>query len=91
MYKCYYNINLAYLNKLFERSPVCYSLRDPYRLVQPKFRTIRYGYNSFSYFGAKVWNNLPSHIKGINDLDSFKRTITQWCLTADLRCFDVQK
>ena len=71
--------------------PPCppYILRDPYRLVQPKFRTKTYGFRSFRYFGAKVWNTLPPHLKGIDELASFKMNIAQWCLTADLSRLDL--
>ena len=89
VYRCYYGLNHVYLNELFERSPSHYNLRDPYCLVQPTFRTMKYGFRSFRYFGAKVWNTLPAHLKGIDNLASFKTNITHWCLTADLSHFDM--
>ena len=37
--------------------------------------TTRYGLNSFTYLGAKLWNRLPNHIKTIADLQEFKRNL----------------
>ena len=58
-----------------------YDLRNKSRLLQPKFNTYKYGYNSFIYLGSKLWNSLPSHLKHIDDLYNFRREIYKWCLS----------
>ena len=32
---------------------------------------------SISYQGAKIWNNIPSHVKSSNNLNSFKTSFKQ--------------
>ena len=40
---------------------------------------IKFGFKSFKYFGAKLWNVLPIDIKRSESLSIFKRSITAWC------------
>ena len=81
MYKCVYGINPPYLNELFTSKDTRYNLRDSNRLQQPEFETIRYGFRSFRYYGSKLWNALPTHLKTSENLHHFKKNITQWCLS----------
>ena len=39
-----------------------------------------HGRKSFVYFGAKLWNNLPSEIKESNSLINFKTALTNWMI-----------
>ncbi|XP_002741398.1 uncharacterized protein LOC100373793 [Saccoglossus kowalevskii] len=41
-------------------------------------RTKRYGLESLSYYGAKMWNSLPNQMKECNDLYSFKQMVSLW-------------
>ena len=79
MYKCVNNHNPSYLNDLFEQKVTPYNMRDDYRLKQYKFCTVKYGYKSFKYYGAKLWNALPPDVKCSDNLNIFKRKITEWC------------
>ena len=83
MYKCRRNLAPPYLCDLFHQSVNRYELRDSDRLIQPKFTTMKYGYRSFSYYGSKLWNNLPSDIKNSESLNIFKHRITQWCHSSE--------
>ena len=38
-------------------------MRNENALTLPNFSSIKYGYNSFRYLGAKIWNHLPNVIK----------------------------
>ena len=81
VFKCVNGTNPVYLNELFITPESNYDLRNKSRLLQPKFNTYKYGYNSFRYLGSKLWNSLPSHLKNINDLYDFRREIYKWCLS----------
>ena len=82
VYRCVNNVNPAYLNELFTKHDIQYNLRDPFILYQPKFNTIKYGYRSFQYYGAKLWNALPVEIKNSENLYTFKWKLTNWCHSA---------
>ena len=79
MYKCVNGFNSTYLNDLFTAQSNDYNLRDSSRLIQPKFNTFKFGFKSFKYFGAKLWNVLPIDIKRSESLSISKRSITAWC------------
>ncbi len=55
-----------------------YELRDFIPLIQPKFNTITYGYNTIRYQCSKIWNNLSNNLKMSNGLSSFKKSIQKW-------------
>ena len=61
--KFIHGLNPAYLNELVITHESKYDLRNRSRLLQPRFNTYRYGYNSFIYLGSKLWNSLQSHLK----------------------------
>ena len=41
--------------------------------IKPKFNIFQYGYKSFVFQGASLWNNLPLNVKNSTDLLEFKR------------------
>ena len=47
-------------------------LRDGSRLLQPKLRTTTNGWRTISYLGAKLWNDLPVHMKNIHYMDPYE-------------------
>ena len=89
MFKCIHGLNPPYLNEMFTKSPNVYNLRDHDRVVQPKFNTVAYGYKSFRYYGAKLWNSLPLEVKDTDDIKIFKRNITHWCYSGEARDMEV--
>ena len=74
-------INPAYLNEMFTVLNSEYNFRNQSRLDQPKFNTKTFGYKSFNYFGAKIWNLIPTHTKSTDDLSIFRSNIYKWCQT----------
>ena len=62
----------------FTRQITTYDLRDNNILVQPRFRTIRYGFKSIAYQGALIWNALPHHIKTIAQYKCFKNALSKF-------------
>ena len=63
---------------LFTRQITTYDLRDNNMFVQPRFRTIRYGFKSIAYQGALIWNALPHHIKTIAQYKCFKNALSKF-------------
>ena len=79
VFKCINDMNPVYINELFQMKYVPYHFRDSSRLTQNKFNTTTYGYRSFTYYGAKLWNCIPYDIKNTTDLETFKTNISIWC------------
>jgi len=61
----------------FEVKDTPYALRRVVNLIQPKFDTKTYGYNSIQYLGAKLWNMLPNECKTL-DFNAFKQFIVNF-------------
>ena len=78
VYKSFNGLSPQYIQELFMSKHMNYELRDTNKFIQKKFRTKTYGYKSFTYMGAKIWNVLPSHIKNVNNLDEFKCKVDDW-------------
>ena len=78
VYKCINNLAPDYLCNIFERQDNHYGTRNVNKLIQNRFKTYKYGYQSFKYIGSKVWNNIPSEIKNVESLREFKYNIKKW-------------
>ena len=78
VYKSVNNSNPKYLNDMFTRRDCHYNLRNNDLVHQQKFKSYKFGYKSFQYYGAKLWNALPPEVKASNSLNIFKRKITDW-------------
>ena len=76
MYKCIKETNPTYLNYLFNVQARDYQLRDSNRLIQSQFNTFKFGFKSFTYFGAKCFT---WWYKTIAESIHFKTKITKWC------------
>ena len=81
VYKCKCKCNPPYINQLLDSRKFKYELRDCDKFKQPKFNTVKYGFRSFSYYGAKLWNELPVHVKKSKTLTIFKKNMKDWCHT----------
>ena len=76
MYKCLFGLAPNYLNELFQYTEPNhqYALRSTNNILQlnvPKAKTEHFK-SSFSYAGASTWKKLPSTIKCVLSLESFK-------------------
>ena len=89
VFKCVKGLNPKYMNEMFTPKSPSYNFRDSSILVQPGFDGKSYGYRSFRYIGAKLWNMLPNNIKTTDDLQTFKREITIWCKSSSCRNLDI--
>jgi len=68
----------VYLHDLIEIKQNNYSFRYKNTANLPRVRTTRYGLNSFKYFAAKTWNELPDHFRKETSFLQFKNLINSW-------------
>ena len=67
-YKCKANENPDYINVMLNPLIKPYNLRGGPRAEQPTVNTTSCGLHSFKYHIAKLWNEMPSHIKEATSL-----------------------
>ncbi len=70
--------NPPFMKEMFTQNETMYNLRDGTTLIQPKFNTITYGRNTFTYYGSHIWNLLPNDLKNNVNYDTFKRLLKDW-------------
>ena len=63
---------------MFHKKEVNYEMRNEYLVTQPKVKNQKYGIDTFSYQGARIWNMLPSDIKSCENISQFKLKIDSW-------------
>ena len=44
----------------------------------PTINQVSFGDKSLRYYGPKIWNSLPFHIKSSENLEAFKDIIKNW-------------
>jgi hypothetical protein len=55
-----------------------YELRDSSIILQPRFSSQMYGFRSFRYQGAMLWNNLPPTMKSLKIFKEFQTAVRKW-------------
>ena len=78
VYKCMNGSAPAYLCSLFDLQNHKYNCRGHKSLKQKKFKTIKHGYQSFTYMGSKLWNALPNEARKSADVNTFKKAINDF-------------
>ena len=71
MYKVKNNLTPNYIFELFTPEILPYNLRYTEKFILPAYRTKTYGYRSFNYMGAKLWNNLDNNCRNSSSLFQF--------------------
>ena len=66
------------MNDVFEFIEKPYSLRATSHFRSKKIRTTKYGIETLSYLGPKLWNVVPNEYKTIESLEDFKAKIKTW-------------
>ena len=90
VYKCVNGLNPKYMNDMLVIRPNADRFRDSSRAIQPRFSSVGFGFKSFKYFGAKLWNVLPITVKRSDNLFIFKDRLTEWChANRSLDIFDI--
>ena len=73
---CLNNHSPKYLCALFELKNSNYNFRKSKLLDLKRPSSTKYGKNSFTYYGVKVWNSLSNEIKDVDDLHTFKNMVS---------------
>ena len=66
------------MNDVFEFIEKPYSQRTTLHFRSRKIRTTKYGIETPSYLGPKLWNLVPNEYKTIESLADFKTKIKTW-------------
>ena len=77
IYKTINNINPSFMKQIFQRRETNRTFRNQYKLNLnvPKVNQVSYGEKSLRYYGPKIWNSLPFHVKTSENLKTFKDII----------------
>ena len=80
IFKTLNNINLAFVNEIFELRKTNRAVRNQYKLnlEVPIINQVTFGAKSIRYLRPKIWNSLPFHITSSESLTTFKRIIKNW-------------
>ena len=74
-YKCLNNISPLYMSDIFIPQKVLKITRNSTHRFQMPFRRTNIGQKGMSYFGPKLWNNLPTELKLSKSTNLFKHKI----------------
>jgi len=78
VYKCLNGLNPIFLNDLFAKKIINYSLRTTNLLKLSKPRTLTYGRKSIVYRGSRMWNILDIKLKTTAKIEHFKNLLKQY-------------
>ena len=77
MFKVYKNLSSTIVAEIFcARNN--YNLRYSLLFSIPYVKTVYHGSESLSNLGPKIWNLVPSTLKKLDDVKSFKTQIKKW-------------
>ena len=80
MYKVKHELSPNFIQTLFQPMYSQYNLRSDSDFTQYNIRTLRYGSDTISYMGPKIWNKIPHDIKNSSNLNQFRLKIKCWSL-----------
>ena len=66
------------IENIFRTTEPAYSLRRDTILESRRIQTQRYGIESLTYLGPKIWSQVPNEIKESASLAVFKNKIKNW-------------
>ena len=72
------NVGPEIMKEVFEIVEGSHALRNELKLKLRKIHSVRYGIETASFVGARVWNRLPSDLKQCKSLDLFQSKIKNW-------------
>ena len=80
IYKTINKLNPEFMNNIFKAKENKRVVREQYKLnlETPEWNQVTFGAKSLKFYGSKVWNNLPSHIKTSENLIQFKSLMKNW-------------
>ena len=69
MYKISNGLSTPLMKDIFPKSRNPYNLRQNSQFYGPRINTVYHGTESISNLGPKIWDLVPSNLKGISELD----------------------
>ena len=72
------NLSPSIVQNIFRTIEPAYSLRRDTIFESHRIQTQRYGIESLTYLGPKIWSQVPSEIKESHSLAIFKNKIKNW-------------
>ena len=67
-----------------------YNVRNFQEFETERKRTVYFGLETISYRSPQLWSLLPEHMRQLNSIDQFKRSVRQWvCNTCPCRLYKV--
>ena len=80
LYKAKMGFGPEIMSEVFNFIDSPYNLRNE-KLASRNIHTVKYGSETLSYVGAKVWGSLPNEYKNTNSIGEFKSKIRSWIPT----------
>ena len=91
IYKFLHGLSPAIMGDIIKLNrPPTYNLRTRQELYSRNPKTMRYGTETISFLGPKIWAIVPQNIKNCTFLSSFKINIRKWkpdCSCRLCKCF----
>ena len=78
IFKARNNLSPPRVQNIFRTIEPAYSLRRDTIFESYRIQTQRYGIESLTYLGPKIWSQVPSEIKESHSLAVFKKKIKNW-------------
>ena len=66
------------MNEVFDFIECRYPRRNELRFKSRNIRTVRYGTETASFVGSRIWTNMPNELKKSTSLNEFKSKIKTW-------------
>ena len=77
VYKAVHHLSPKFLWDIFREKSQPYNLRNQGQMERTTKRTKRFGTDTFSDYGAKLWNSIPNNVKDL-DIKQFKVWLATW-------------
>ena len=79
VFKCVHKLAPHYLSSIYTfQDKSVHNTRSALALAQLHYKSVRYGQKTFKSYSTHLWHKLPSGIRAIADLESFKTMINTW-------------
>ena len=78
MYKVKNQLSPKIMTDVFRLREISYNLRNNTDFMSKNVHSVRYGTESLSYLGPKIWSLVPDDIKNSKSLTVFKSKIQKW-------------
>ena len=78
MFKVYRNLSPNIVAEIFRARRNNYNLRHSSFFSIPYVKTVYHGSESLSNLGPRIWDLVPSTLKELDDVNSFKTQIKKW-------------